>query len=53
MAPIVVGRIYDSTHSYRDAFNLFIGLLILASLLMLVAAPPRPPQKTGDIGALR
>jgi sugar phosphate permease len=53
LAPILVGRIYDRTGSYGDAFNLFIVLLILACLLMLLAIPPKPPQRSGDIGSLR
>jgi len=52
LAPILVGWIYDRTGSYGGAFNLFIGLLILASLLMLFATPPRPPAETGDISAI-
>jgi cyanate permease len=53
LAPILVGRIYDRTGSYGDAFTLFIVLLILASVLMFLATPPKPPQRTGDIGSLR
>jgi sugar phosphate permease len=52
LAPILVGWIYDRTGSYSDAFNLFIGLLILASLLMLFAAPPKPPAETRNISAI-
>ncbi len=52
LAPVLVGRIYDRTGSYNGAFNLFIGLLILASLLMLFASPPRPPAADGNISAI-
>ena len=51
-APILVGWIYDRTGSYGDAFNLFIGLLILATVLMLFAKPPGRPAKTADISSV-
>jgi cyanate permease len=47
-APILVGWIYDRTGSYGAAFDLFIGLLVLATVLMLFAKPPAPPQIAGD-----
>ena len=49
LAPIYVGWIFDRTGSYSIAFNLFIGLLLLASILILFARPPRPPEHVSDI----
>ncbi len=47
IAPIIVGGIYDRTGSYSIAFNLCIGLLILASIMIFFAQPPKPPACFG------
>ncbi len=52
IAPIIVGWIYDRTGSYATAFNLCIGLLVLASVLILFAQPPKPPAKITDINKI-
>jgi sugar phosphate permease len=52
LAPVYVGWIFDRTGSYTSAFNLFIGLLVMAAVLMLFARPPSPPVQTGDIGKI-
>ncbi len=49
LAPIMVGWIFDRTGSYSTAFNICIGLLLLAVVLVMFARPPRPPAETGDI----
>jgi predicted MFS family arabinose efflux permease len=36
-----VGYIYDFTGSYKLAWQIFIGIYLLASLVMLLAAPPK------------
>ncbi len=52
IAPIIVGGIYDRTGSYNIAFNLCLGLLVLASVLILFAQPPKPPAKITDINKI-
>jgi sugar phosphate permease len=52
IAPIIVGAIYDRTGSYTIAFNLCIGLLVLASLMILFARPPKPPANVTDINKI-
>jgi sugar phosphate permease len=52
MAPVYVGWIFDRTGSYATAFNLSIGLLLLAAALILFARPPKPPPQDSDIGKL-
>ena len=48
IAPVYAGWVYDTTGSYTSAFTLFGGLLIVASVIMLFAGPPKPPaQITG------
>jgi len=37
--PIIAGRIYDVTGSYRTAFWLFIGLSLLASVAIFGCLP--------------
>ena len=39
IGPLVTGRIFDVTHSYQDAFLLFIVLLIVAAAISLGCLP--------------
>ena len=45
LGPILAGFMFDATRSYRAPFTLFTALIWAASLLVLAAAPPRPPPR--------
>ncbi len=45
LGPILAGFLFDATRSYRVPFTLFTALIWAASLLVLAAAPPRPPAR--------
>ena len=45
LGPILAGFMFDATRSYRLPFTLFTALIWAASLLVLAAAPPRPPLR--------
>ena len=48
-APVFAGWVYDTTGSYITAFTTFLGLLVFAVILIVFAAPPKPPPVIGDI----
>jgi predicted MFS family arabinose efflux permease len=48
-----VGYIYDYTGSYELAWQIFIGIYLLASLVMLLAAPPKKSPLTADVNKLK
>ena len=49
LAPVFSGWVYDTTGSYINAFILYVGLVVLAALLMCLIRPPKPPSEVGDI----
>ena len=49
LAPIYVGWVYDRYGSYSNAFNLFVGLLLLAAVLLVFARPPKPPVQASNV----
>lgn len=49
LAPIYVGRVYDVTGSYINAFILFAALAAFAAFIMCLIRVPRPPAHDGDI----
>ena len=44
--PLVAGRIYDQTESYRMAIWIFIGMYIAGALLFILMRRPRLPVDT-------
>ncbi len=51
-APIYLGWVYDTTGSYITAFMQFTVALAVATVIMALAAPPRPPARITDIHKL-
>jgi len=49
LAPVFSGWVYDTTGSYMNAFIVYVGLVVLAALLMCLIRPPQPPSVVGDI----
>ncbi|MFC2011146.1 MFS transporter, partial [Chloroflexota bacterium] len=49
VAPIYAGWIYDTTGSYITAFIGFAALATLATFLICLARPPKPPAQVTDI----
>lgn len=49
IAPVYAGWIYDTTGSYRNAFNILLIFLITSVVVMFFAKPPKPPKKIGSI----
>ncbi|MFC2005271.1 hypothetical protein ACFLUY_03500, partial [Chloroflexota bacterium] len=48
-APIYAGWVYDTTGNYMTVFALFSAVLAFATILMLLAPPPKPPARVTDI----
>lgn len=44
--PLVAGRIYDQTESYRMAIWIFIGMYVVGALLFILMRRPRLPVST-------
>jgi len=49
VAPIYAGWVYDTTGSYITSFITFGVALIIASVIIALATPPKPPTETNDI----
>ncbi|MFC2043937.1 MFS transporter [Chloroflexota bacterium] len=49
MAPIYAGWVYDTTGSYIAVFFLCAVLLMFSTLIILFAAPPKPPTQITEI----
>jgi sugar phosphate permease len=48
IAPTYAGWVYDTTHSYINAFITFVILITVAALVLCLVRPPKAP---GDIGS--
>ena len=48
-APIYAGWLYDTTGSYMTAFTAFGIALAFSTVIMALAAPPKPPAQVTDI----
>jgi MFS family permease len=48
-APIYAGWVYDTTGSYVTVFSLCTVLIVLSTIIILFAAPPKPPAQITDI----
>ena len=46
VAPIYAGWVYDTTHSYINAFTLFAVMLVIAAVIMSFIHPPKSPDQT-------
>jgi nitrate/nitrite transporter NarK len=51
-APIYAGWIYDTTHSYENAFIQFAILLGIAMVLSVFLLPPKQPEHIGDVRSI-
>ncbi|MFC2011258.1 MFS transporter [Chloroflexota bacterium] len=49
LAPIYTGWIYDTTGNYITAFATFAALSGIATFLMFLVRPPKPPDEVTDI----
>lgn len=49
IAPVYLGWVYDTTGSYRNALTIIALLLVLSSIFMSLARPPKPPVEESDI----
>jgi len=49
VTPVYAGWVYDNTGSYLSIFTVFSILLLVASVLMALTPPPKPPAEVGDI----
>lgn len=52
LAPVYAGWIYDTTGSYKFAFQLFAALLGVAAVISFFILPPKPPEKQGDVRSI-
>ncbi len=52
VAPIYAGWIYDTTGSYLVAFATVAALLFVATFLISITKPPKPPAEVTDIRKL-
>jgi cyanate permease len=48
-SPIFAGWVYDTTGSYMMAFVLIAAFFILATILITMVRPPRPPSQVTDV----
>jgi sugar phosphate permease len=49
IAPIYAGWVYDLTGSYAEAFTLILVLLAFATVMLIFANPPKPPERITGI----
>ncbi|MFC2072364.1 MFS transporter [Chloroflexota bacterium] len=49
VAPVYAGWVYDTTGNYLTVFTLFAALLAFATVLMVLAIPPKPPTQITDV----
>jgi sugar phosphate permease len=49
VAPIFAGWVYDTTESYMIAFFTLAVGLVLATVIMAVTTPPKPPAQITDV----
>ena len=51
-APIYLGWVYDTTHSYISAFVIIAGLVAASGVMALFVMPPKPPAQIGEVGRI-
>ena len=49
VSPIFAGWVYDTTGSYMRVFPVLAGLVTLATILVCLAVPPKPPARLSGV----
>ena len=49
IAPVYAGWVYDTTGSYTSAFNVILIFIVISTVIMYFAIPPKPPEKVTHI----
>jgi OFA family oxalate/formate antiporter-like MFS transporter len=45
LGPLLISRVVDATGSYRNAFYILAGMMLVSSILPFIVRPPRAPQE--------
>ncbi|MFC1946786.1 MFS transporter [Chloroflexota bacterium] len=48
-APVIVGHMADVQGTYRYAFSLMAGVMVIGSILLFVARHPKPPPSASEL----
>jgi cyanate permease len=51
-APIYLGWVYDTTHSYISAFTIIAGLVALSGVMAFFVMPPKQPTEVSEVGKI-